>query len=133
MHAMGQEKRILIVDDHPDLRLLVRESLDDGSGAYLFQEADNGADALAALPAFRPHLVILDVMMPGDCDGYQVCKFIKNEPGQKLGIYVILLTARGQKADIEKGRAAQADLYLVKPFSPNELIAAVEDAFGQLG
>lgn len=134
MNAMGQEKRILIVDDHPDLRLLVRESLDDGSGTYLFQEAGNGADALAALPAFRPHLVILDVMMPGDCDGYQVCKFIKNEPpGQKLAIYVILLTARGQKADIEKGRAAQADLYLVKPFSPYELIAAVEDAFGPLG
>lgn len=129
--VMAHEKRILIVDDHPELRLLVRESLDDGDGNYLFREAANAAEALAALPAFRPQLVILDVMMPGEMDGYRLCEFIKNDPSLE-STYVVLLTARGQKADVEKGRAVRADLYLIKPFSPSMLIAAVEEAFAQL-
>lgn len=122
------EKRILIVDDHLELRLLVRESLDDGSGAYLFQEAGNASEALAALSVFRPQLVILDVMMPGEMDGYRLCELIKRDP-VLMGVYVVLLTARGQWADIEKGQAVGADLYLVKPFSPNQLIAVVAKAF----
>ncbi len=129
--AMAHEKRILIVDDHPELRLLVRESLDDGSGRYLFHEVGNAAEALAALPAFRPQLVILDVMMPGGMDGYRLCELIKSDL-TLASTYVVLLTARGQKADVEKGRAVRADLYLIKPFSPSQLIAAVEDAFAQL-
>lgn len=130
-HATTHEKRILIVDDHPELRLLVRESLDDGSGHYLFEEAGNSAEALVALTGFCPQLVILDIMMPGELDGYRLCELIKNDPAL-MSIYVVLLTARGQKTDIEKGRAVRADLYLVKPFSPNQLIAAVEAAFTQL-
>lgn len=121
------EKRILIVDDHLELRLLVRESLDDGSGAYLFQEAGNASEALVALSVFRPQLVILDVMMPGGMDGYRLCELIKSDPAL-MGVYVVLLTARGQRADIEKGQAVGADLYLVKPFSPDQLIAVVARA-----
>lgn len=130
--AMTCGKRILIVDDHLELRLLVRESLDDGSGGYLFQEAGNASEAFAALSTFRPQLVILDVMMPGEMDGNRLCELIKSDPAL-AGIYVLLLTARGQKADIEKGRAVGADLYLVKPFSPGQLIAVVARAFEAKG
>lgn len=127
----AREKRILIVDDHPELRLLVRESLDDGSGCYLFREAGNAGEALAALSAFRPQLVILDVMMPGEMDGYRLCQLIKSDP-DLVFMHVVLLTARGQRADIEKGLAVGADLYLVKPFSPDQLLVAVARAFEAL-
>lgn len=131
--AAAGEKRILVVDDQPDLRLLVREALDDGASTYRFREAGNGAEAFAALREFRPQVVVLDVMLPGGVDGYRICEFIKtrSEPGPP--IYVILLTARGQQADIEKGRAVRADLYLVKPISLVRLIDAVERAFAVSG
>ncbi|MFZ2854983.1 MAG: response regulator [Rhodocyclaceae bacterium] len=130
--VIAGEKRILIVDDHLELRLLVRESLDDGSASYLFQEAGNASEALAALSVFRPQLVILDVMMPGEMDGYRLCELIKSDPAL-MDIYVVLLTARGQRADIEKGQTVGADLYLVKPFSPDQLIAAVAKIFEAQG
>lgn len=122
-------RRILIVDDHPDLRLLVRTALDDEAGTYLFAEACNGAEALAALADFRPEVVVLDVMLPGELDGYRICEFIKTHPEYGACMYVILLTARGQKTDIAKGRAVQSDLYLVKPFSPEHLVEAVARGF----
>lgn len=122
-------RRILIVDDHPDLRLLVRTALDDEAGTYCFREAGNGAEALTALAAFRPGVVVLDVMLPGGLDGYRICEFIKSHPDYGPCMYVILLTARGQKTDIDKGRAVRADLYLVKPFSPERLVEAVAKAF----
>jgi len=75
--------------------------------------------------ALRPDLVLLDVMMPGSLDGYQVCQKIRQEPGL-CNIPVILLTARGQQADFEMGRQAGADAYLTKPFSPLELIDTVD-------
>ncbi len=75
--------------------------------------------------AVKPHLMLLDVMMPGLLDGYQVCKRIKQDPNLRH-IKVIMLTARGQASDLEMGEAAGADAYLVKPFSPLELIERVE-------
>lgn len=123
------EKRVLIVDDHAELRLLVRESLGGDDGNYCCREAANGIEALEIMAEFRPRLVILDVMMPGGMDGYHVCERIKSDPEFLRCTDVILLTARAQKKDVEKGLAAQADLYLVKPFDPNELVAAVERIF----
>jgi DNA-binding response OmpR family regulator len=69
-------------------------------------------------------------MMPGSLDGYQVCERIKSDAGLN-GTRVILLTARGQKADVERGRKAGADGYLVKPFSPLELIDTVEQSLSR--
>ena len=74
----------------------------------------------------RPDLVLVDVMMPGSLDGYQVCQKIKMDPETAKTI-VILLTARGQQSDFEMGRRAGADAYLTKPFSPLELLDTVED------
>ena len=116
-------KRILIVDDHAELRKLVRLTLD--CDAYDLYEADNGTRALELVDAVRPDVVILDVMMPGALDGYQVCERIKWD-AQLAATSVVLLTARGQKGDLEEGKRVKADAYLVKPFSPLALIDLVE-------
>jgi len=118
-------KKVLIVDDHVELRKLVRMTLEYDE--YETHEAENGDRALEMAGALRPDVMILDVMMPGSLDGYQVCESIKNNPELK-GINVILLTARGQKRDLEQGKRAKADSYLTKPFSPLELIDTVERA-----
>ena len=119
------KKEVLIVDDHAELRKLVRMTLEYDD--YAIAEADSGDRALERLGKSRPDVVILDVMMPGKLDGYQVCERIKSDSALS-GTHVVLLTARGQKADIERGRQAGADSYLVKPFSPLELIETVERA-----
>jgi CheY-like chemotaxis protein len=73
----------------------------------------------------RPAVMLLDVMMPGGLDGYQVCEEIKLDPDLR-NTMVILLTARGQRTDIERGQAVGCDAYLVKPFSPIELLDTVD-------
>lgn len=66
----------------------------------------------------RPHLLLLDIMMPGSMDGLDLCRLVKSDPS--LGMpRVVLLTARGQSQDIEAGMNAGADAYLLKPFSPS--------------
>lgn len=116
-------KKILIVDDQGELRMLVRMTLEFGD--YELHEADDGVRALELVESINPDLVILDVMMPGELNGYQVCERIKQ--GKKSGATrVLMLTARGQKSDIETGESVGADNYLVKPFSPLELIEVVQ-------
>jgi CheY-like chemotaxis protein len=92
-------------------------------------EAVDGASALVLIERLRPELVLLDVMMPGACDGYQVCERIKRD-AELASTQVVLLTARGQAGDIATGRAAGADGYLVKPFSPLELIEQIDTMLG---
>jgi CheY-like chemotaxis protein len=115
-------KRILIVDDQEDLRKLVRMTLE--APDYALHEAENGAHALDLLPQLWPDLVVLDVMLPGGMDGIEVCEAIKHRTGM-THIKVLLLSAKGQRSDLERGRHAGADGYLVKPFSPLELIQKV--------
>lgn len=117
--------RILIVDDHPELRKLVRMTLEFED--YSLAEAQDGASALEAVERHCPEVVILDVMMPGDLSGYDVCARIKSD-ARTHDTKVILLTARGQQADLARGREAGADHYLVKPFSPLELLDSVSAA-----
>lgn len=117
--------RILIVDDHPELRKLVRMTLEFED--YALDEAQDGASALEAVARHCPEVVILDVMMPGDLSGYDVCARIKSD-ARTHDTKVILLTARGQQADLARGREAGADHYLVKPFSPLELLDSVSAA-----
>jgi DNA-binding response OmpR family regulator len=119
------KKIILIVDDQGELRKLVRMTLEFGD--YELHEAENGQRALELSKVIQPDLVILDVMMPGDINGYQVCEKLKQGQNKKVP-YVLLLTARGQKSDIEVGERVGADNYLVKPFSPLELIDNVKRA-----
>lgn len=115
--------RILIVDDHCDIRKLLRLSFD--STRYQVYEAANGSDALALARRKPPRLVLLDVMMPGGLDGFEVCRQLKADPSLP-DLKVLLLTARGQAGDLLAGGVAGADAYLVKPFSPIELIDRVE-------
>lgn len=115
--------RILIVEDQADIRKLIRMTLEFGD--FELHEAADGESGLNLARAVRPHVMLLDVMMPGLLDGYQVCRHIKQDP-QLQAIQVIMLTARGQATDVAAGESAGADAYLVKPFSPLELIDRVE-------
>lgn len=119
---MSQRRQILIVDDQSELRKLIRMTLEP-LGCDL-HEAETGMAALAMVRSLKPSVVILDVMLPGGVDGYQVCQAIKADPATRQ-TRVIMVTARGQQVDIEEGLRARADCYLVKPFSPLQLMQEV--------
>jgi len=116
-------KTILIVDDHADIRRLIRLTLEFED--YDIREASDGETALTIAEEFRPDLVMLDVMMPGQLNGLDVCRRLRAgvPPGQAPR--VIMLSARGQASDREAGLQAGADVYLVKPFSPLQLIDCI--------
>lgn len=115
-------KKILIVDDHADIRKLIRMTLEFED--YDIYEAETGEAALLIAHAVQPELVLLDVMMPGGMDGLEVCRRLKADP--VLGdVRVMLLSARGQSHDREAGLQAGAEAYLVKPFSPLQLIDTI--------
>ena len=116
-------KRVLIVEDQADIRKLIHMTLEFES--YEIHEASDGAFGLRMASAVRPDLVLLDVMMPGEMDGLQVCQAIKSNPAL-ASVKVVLLTARGQSSDREAGKRAGADEYLVKPFSPLQLMDTIE-------
>lgn len=116
-------QKMLIVDDNGDLRKLLR--LTFGYGKYQIMEADNGQAALNIAMQEKPDLILLDIMMPGEIDGLRVCELIKSSENLK-DCCVIMLTARGQREDFEKGARAGADFYITKPFSPLELIEIIE-------
>jgi DNA-binding response OmpR family regulator len=117
------EGRLLIVDDDRNLRRLLAATF--GGGKYEIHEAGNGADAMALAMRLRPEVVLLDVMLPGEPDGLEVCRQIKAQPELKE-TKVILLTALGQQGDRSRGEQAGADAYVVKPFSPLALVELVE-------
>jgi two-component system, OmpR family, phosphate regulon response regulator PhoB len=114
--------KILIIDDHPDIRRLVRLTLEFED--HQIMEAVDGRIGLEAARQWKPDIVLLDVMMPG-MDGLETCRRLKAEPGL-AHTRVVLLTARGSSADRSAGLAAGADEYVVKPFSPLTLLQRVE-------
>lgn len=115
--------RVLIVEDQTDIRKLIRMTLEFES--YEIHEAGDGVCGLRLVNELRPDLVLLDIMMPGAMDGLQLCQAIKSS-SELASVKVVLLTARGQVRDREAGQTAGADEYLVKPFSPWELIRTIE-------
>ena len=119
-------KKILIVDDEERVRRLIETTLDIGD--FQIFQAKDGEEALKIAQEEKPALILLDIMMPG-MDGFEVCKRLKNNSETK-GSYIIMLTAKGQKQDIEKGYTVGADDYFVKPFSPMELLNKVEQVLG---
>ncbi|HNZ89694.1 MAG TPA: response regulator [Acidovorax sp.] len=117
-------QRILIVEDHADIRRLIRMTLEFEN--HEISEAINADEGLEAVKRVRPHLLLLDIMMPGSMDGLDLCRLVKSDPS--LGMpRVVLLTARGQSQDIEAGMNAGADAYLLKPFSPLKLIETINN------
>lgn len=116
-------RKLLVVEDQADIRSLIRATLEFEE--FELHEAEDGATGLHKARALRPALMLLDVMMPGELDGIQVCERIKADKAT-AAIKVILLTARGQKTDLAAGKAAGCDAYLIKPFSPLQLIETIE-------
>ncbi len=118
-------KKILIVDDQREIRELVAATL--RIGPYQILQAANGPEALDLVQRERPDLILLDVMMQaGGMDGFEACRRIKTDL-ETSSSFVMMLTARGQKSDLERGYAAGANGYFTKPFSPLELMAKVDE------
>lgn len=117
--------RVLIVDDEPPITDLLTAYM-DGEG-YETRVAADGVSALRAAHAFRPDVVILDIMLPG-MDGLEVLARLRRESD----VYVILLTARSEETDKIVGLSVGADDYVTKPFSPRELVARVKAALRRL-
>jgi two-component system, OmpR family, alkaline phosphatase synthesis response regulator PhoP len=124
--------KILIVDDEPHLRMLIQQTLEEleDEGVDLIT-ATNGEEALETIREEEPNLVFLDVMMPKK-NGFDVCNAIKNELGLK-NIHVVLLTAKGQEFDRQRGHDVGADMYMTKPFDPDALIAKARSVLGLPG
>ena len=114
-------ERILIVDDEEDVLELVQYNL-DRSGYYI-ETATSGEQALMHTKKRIPDLIILDLMLPG-IDGLEVCKQLKSNVKTE-GIPIIMLTAKGEEADIVTGLELGADDYVTKPFSPKVLVARI--------
>ena len=91
---------------------------------YDVRSVGNGTAALREVAAFRPDLILLDIMLPLR-DGFQVCGALRRNP-QTSGVKVVMLTAKGGNAEVEKGLALGADLYVTKPFATKELLASIE-------
>jgi DNA-binding response OmpR family regulator len=115
----GNMVNILVVDDDPHIRELVRHFLQNEG--FAVHEAADGAEALAKLESVKAALVILDIMMP-NMDGWQLCRELR----EHSDIPVLMLTAKGETAQKMKGFQLGADDYLVKPFEPFELVARVK-------
>jgi len=114
-------KKVLVADDEAFIRLLIEQTLEDLEGVeYELITADNGADALQTILLQSPQLVFLDVMMPR-MNGFDVCRQVKQVAGMHQ-VYIVLLTAKGQEYDRQIGAEAGADLYMTKPFDPDELL-----------
>lgn len=116
-------QRVLIVEDRADIRKLIRMTLEFAD--YEIHEASDGRSGLQLARATHPDIALLDVMMPGELDGLQLCRQLRSDPVMRQ-VKVVLLTARGQERDREAGQLAGADAYLVKPFSPLQLIETIE-------
>lgn len=119
-------RKLLIADDEVHIRMLLEQTLEDleDDGVELLF-ADNGATALELITKEHPRLVFLDVMMPR-MNGMEVCAKVKNDLALHH-IYVVLLTAKGQEVDRQKGNEVGADQYMTKPFDPDQLLQMVRD------
>ncbi|MDE1999635.1 MAG: response regulator [Burkholderiales bacterium] len=115
--------KILVVEDQAEIRHLIRVTL--ACGQFEVNEAADGGSALQQAQSLKPDLVLLDVMMPGDLSGFDVCRQIKANPAMD-GVKVMMLTALGEVSDVDQARDCGADAYWVKPFSPAELLDQIE-------
>ncbi|MEI7457553.1 MAG: response regulator [Nitrosomonadales bacterium] len=121
--ALAPLPKILIVDDEDNLRRLLMVTLNDGR--YQLFQAENGVEALEMALRLKPEIIVLDVMMPGGLSGFEVCRQIKENPLLQ-NTYVILLSALGRKENRDAGFSAHADAYVVKPFSPMDLLDMID-------
>ncbi len=122
-------KKILIVDDEPHIRLLLEQTLDileDYDVELLI--ASNGQEGLDLIKEERPTVVLLDVMMPL-MNGFDVCKTVKASP-ELQDTFIIMLTAKGQEFDRATGAEVGADVYMTKPFDPDDVLDRAAEVLG---
>jgi two-component system phosphate regulon response regulator PhoB len=122
-------ERVLIVDDDPDIQKLVSYNLTQAG--YQVTTAATGLAALNAVQDQPPDLIILDIMLP-DLDGLEVCRRVRRQEKTRR-IPIIMLTARTQEVDRVVGFELGADDYVMKPFSPRELVLRVKSIFRRMG
>lgn len=115
-------RKILIVEDHMDIRKLLKMTLEFDD--FEIHEAATGDAGWALARELQPDIVLLDMMMPGTLNGLDVCRRIKSDPEMKH-TKVIMLTARVQASDREAGLAAGVDDYLMKPFSTLQVLETI--------
>jgi two-component system alkaline phosphatase synthesis response regulator PhoP len=122
-------RKLLIVDDETYIRALLEQTLEElqDDGIEILT-ADNGADALDTIREKKPELVFLDVMMPR-MNGFDVCQAVKSAT-DTAGVYVVMLTAKGQEFDKQKGAEVGADTYMTKPFDPDEVLQKARQVLG---
>ena len=114
-------KRILVVEDQPDNRQIIRDML--AGTDYEITEAENGEEALVAIAKQRPDLILMDIQLP-IMDGYTAVSRIKADPGLR-SIPIIAVTSYALNGEEKKARAAGCDDYVPKPFSPRQLLAKI--------
>ena len=117
-------KKILIVDDEENMRILLQETLEEFEDkGVVVLVAENGKYAIESITTENPNLVILDVMMAG-MDGFDVCNTIKNKLGMK-DIYILMLSADDQEFNKQKSIDVGTDGFMTKPFDPDEIAEKV--------
>ncbi len=121
-------EKILVIDDEKDIGELLEYNL--GKEGYRVVSTYNGEEALRFVQGELPSLIILDLMLPG-IDGLEVCRILKRE-ARTSGIPIIILTAKGEEADIVAGLELGADDYVTKPFKVRELLARIRSLFRRL-
>ncbi len=114
-------KRVLVVDDEKFVRELIKIKL--GRSGLIVTEATNGLEAVEMARRLKPDIILMDVMMP-KMNGFEACEKLKSLP-ETAGIPIVMLTARGEQANLEKGLALGATDYMSKPFSPQKLAELV--------
>jgi DNA-binding response OmpR family regulator len=122
---MNRRKSLFIIDDDRTMIDLLRLTFTYSD--YDIHEAMCAEEALRQIKVVIPNTILLDVMLPGEMNGFQLCKTIKSDPELKH-IRIILLSARGQKTDLELGGENGADAYIVKPFSPSRLLETIKNS-----
>lgn len=122
-------KTILVVDDQAHVRFLLEKVLEPlRNQGVLVVTATNGQDALTLVQALHPQLIFLDVMLPR-MDGFEVCRQVKQNWGMQE-IYVAIVTVKGEETDERTGMAAGANLYLTKPFDPDQILRTAIEVLG---
>ena len=124
---MGQ--KILIVDDEAHIRMLIEQTLEELEDEGVeFLTAENGEIALDIIQKENPKLVFLDVMMP-KMNGMEVCRRVKKEL-ELNNVFIVLLTAKGQELDRQRGQEVGADVYMTKPFDPEIILSKAKEVLG---
>ncbi len=121
-------KKLLIVDDEAHIRMLIEQTLEELEDQDVeFLTAENGEQALEIIQTENPQLVFLDVMMP-KMNGMEVCRRVKKELSLN-DVFIVLLTAKGQELDRQRGQEVGADVYMTKPFDPEAILSKAKEVF----